>query len=187
MITSGSFVMETGNSFGAPASCRGKIRRLEAGASNRSNAGFHDDRPTRDHRLFRRNPRMISMLFAVIGTAYGAGDGATTFNLPDMRNRFPLGVSGSIPWHPPGEPPPSTWRTRTPLPVTAATRIPSPAAPPNPSAAIPRLSAGAISALTGTTGTTSPAPPAASETITMTVRPAVLFRLPSLFLTHIRL
>ena len=32
-----------------------------------------------------------SALYAVIGTAYGAGDGATTFNLPDMRGRFPLG------------------------------------------------------------------------------------------------
>jgi microcystin-dependent protein len=30
-------------------------------------------------------------LFDVIGTAYGAGDGSTTFNLPDMRGRFPLG------------------------------------------------------------------------------------------------
>lgn len=27
-------------------------------------------------------------LFAVIGTAYGAGDGATTFNLPDLRGEF---------------------------------------------------------------------------------------------------
>ena len=31
-------------------------------------------------------------LFAVIGTTYGAGDGSTTFNLPDMRGRVPLGV-----------------------------------------------------------------------------------------------
>ena len=31
-------------------------------------------------------------LFSVIGTTYGAGDGSTTFNLPDMRGRFPLGV-----------------------------------------------------------------------------------------------
>lgn len=31
-------------------------------------------------------------LFAVIGTTYGTGDGITTFNLPDMRGRFPLGV-----------------------------------------------------------------------------------------------
>lgn len=30
-------------------------------------------------------------LFTVIGTTYGAGDGATTFNLPDLRGRFPLG------------------------------------------------------------------------------------------------
>jgi len=35
-------------------------------------------------------------LFSVIGTAYGVGDGSTTFNLPDLRQRFPLGkaVSG---------------------------------------------------------------------------------------------
>lgn len=30
-------------------------------------------------------------LFTVIGTTYGAGDGVTTFNLPDLRGRFPLG------------------------------------------------------------------------------------------------
>lgn len=30
-------------------------------------------------------------LFAAIGTAYGVGDGSTTFNLPDLRQRFPLG------------------------------------------------------------------------------------------------
>lgn len=29
-----------------------------------------------------------SKLFAVFGTAYGAGDGATTFNLPDLRGEF---------------------------------------------------------------------------------------------------
>lgn len=36
-------------------------------------------------------------LFAVISTTYGAGDGSTTFNLPDLRQRFPLGkaVSGT--------------------------------------------------------------------------------------------
>lgn len=31
-------------------------------------------------------------LFALIGTTYGAGDGSTTFNLPDLRQRFPLGT-----------------------------------------------------------------------------------------------
>lgn len=30
-------------------------------------------------------------LFAVIGTTYGAGDGSTTFNLPNLVNRFPYG------------------------------------------------------------------------------------------------
>lgn len=30
-------------------------------------------------------------LYAAIGTAYGAGDGSTTFNLPDMRGRVPAG------------------------------------------------------------------------------------------------
>jgi len=34
-------------------------------------------------------------LFAVVGTTFGTGDGATTFNLPDYRGRSPLGVSGS--------------------------------------------------------------------------------------------
>ncbi len=31
-------------------------------------------------------------LFAVIGTTYGAGDGSTTFNLPDLRGRVPVGL-----------------------------------------------------------------------------------------------
>lgn len=30
-------------------------------------------------------------LFSTIGTTYGNGDGSTTFNLPDLRGRFPLG------------------------------------------------------------------------------------------------
>jgi len=31
-------------------------------------------------------------LFAVIGTAFGVGDGVATFNIPDMRGRLPLGA-----------------------------------------------------------------------------------------------
>lgn len=31
-------------------------------------------------------------LFAVIGTAFGSGDGSTTFNVPDMRESVPKGV-----------------------------------------------------------------------------------------------
>lgn len=32
-----------------------------------------------------------SVLFGVIGTTYGAGDGSTTFTLPDFRGRSPVG------------------------------------------------------------------------------------------------
>jgi microcystin-dependent protein len=34
-------------------------------------------------------------LFAAIGTAWGSGNGSTTFNLPDMRGLFLRGVDGS--------------------------------------------------------------------------------------------
>jgi microcystin-dependent protein len=34
-------------------------------------------------------------LFAVIGVTYGSGDGATTFNVPDLSGRVVLGVSQS--------------------------------------------------------------------------------------------
>lgn len=36
-----------------------------------------------EHRLFNR-----------VGTMYGGGDGATTFNVPDYRNRSPMGADG---------------------------------------------------------------------------------------------
>ena len=35
---------------------------------------------------------VYSELFAIIGTAWGAGDGSTSFNLPDLRNRMPVGA-----------------------------------------------------------------------------------------------
>lgn len=34
-------------------------------------------------------------LFAVIGTTFGAGDGSTTFNVPDLSGRVPLGASST--------------------------------------------------------------------------------------------
>lgn len=34
-------------------------------------------------------------LFGVLSTNYGTGDGSTTFNLPDLRQRFPLGKAAS--------------------------------------------------------------------------------------------
>jgi microcystin-dependent protein len=33
-----------------------------------------------------------SALFAVIGTLWGGGDGTTTFNVPDLRGKFPAGA-----------------------------------------------------------------------------------------------
>ena len=35
-------------------------------------------------------------LFAVINTIFGSGDGSTTFNLPDMRGRTPIGAGQSV-------------------------------------------------------------------------------------------
>jgi microcystin-dependent protein len=36
-----------------------------------------------------------SDLYGVIGTTYGAGDGSTTFNLPDLRGRVVVGYAAS--------------------------------------------------------------------------------------------
>lgn len=36
-----------------------------------------------------------SALFALIGTSFGAGDGTTTFNLPDLKGRVPVGRNAS--------------------------------------------------------------------------------------------
>jgi len=41
------------------------------------------------------NRTTYAALFAVIGTTYGAGDGSTTFNLPDLRQRVPVGKHSS--------------------------------------------------------------------------------------------
>lgn len=38
---------------------------------------------------------IYSVLFNVIGTTYGIGDGTTTFNVPNLVGRFPMGASGS--------------------------------------------------------------------------------------------
>ena len=36
-----------------------------------------------------------SALFAIVGTTYGAGDGASTFNLPDLQDNVAIGRSGT--------------------------------------------------------------------------------------------
>jgi microcystin-dependent protein len=41
------------------------------------------------------NRTTYATLFAAIGVAFGPGNGTTTFNLPDMRGRFPIGVAAS--------------------------------------------------------------------------------------------
>ncbi|MEN0045502.1 MAG: tail fiber protein [Bacteroidota bacterium] len=46
-----------------------------------------------DGREVRRD--FYADLFAMIGTNWGAGDGSTTFRLPDLRGQFLRGVSGS--------------------------------------------------------------------------------------------
>ena len=33
-----------------------------------------------------------SALFAIIGTTYGAGDGPSTFNLPDLQDNVAMGI-----------------------------------------------------------------------------------------------
>jgi len=38
---------------------------------------------------------IYSDLFAVVGTLYGSGDGSTTFNIPDIRGRTPVGYAAS--------------------------------------------------------------------------------------------
>ena len=36
-----------------------------------------------------------SALFAIVGTTYGAGDGSSTFNVPDLQDNLPVGKSNS--------------------------------------------------------------------------------------------
>jgi microcystin-dependent protein len=38
---------------------------------------------------------LYSLLFGAIGTNYGVGDGSTTFNIPDLRGRVPVGYAPS--------------------------------------------------------------------------------------------
>lgn len=43
------------------------------------------------------NRNTYAALFAVIGTAFGAGDGTATFNLPNLGGRMPMGQNGTYP------------------------------------------------------------------------------------------
>lgn len=41
---------------------------------------------------------IYAALFAIIGTTYGVGDNLTTFNIPDMRSRVPVGFDNPAAW-----------------------------------------------------------------------------------------
>lgn len=41
------------------------------------------------------NRTTYAALFAIIAVAYGAGDGSTTFNVPNLQQRFPLGKASA--------------------------------------------------------------------------------------------
>ena len=36
-----------------------------------------------------------SNLFSIIGTTYGSGDGSTTFNIPNLKGKVPVGLNSS--------------------------------------------------------------------------------------------
>jgi hypothetical protein len=55
-------------------------------------------------------------LFAVLGTTYGAGDGFSTFNLPDLRGRVPVGLGASADVNVLGENDGLAVASRTPVP-----------------------------------------------------------------------
>lgn len=42
------------------------------------------------------NRTTFAALFAVIGTTFGVGDGSTTFNVPDLRGRAPIGMGTGV-------------------------------------------------------------------------------------------
>ena len=54
-----------------------------------------------DGRLLSREEEDHSALFSLIGTTYG-GDGKTTFGVPDLRDRVPIGESAGRPRGVPG-------------------------------------------------------------------------------------
>lgn len=58
-------------------------------------------KPTVDAGWLELNGQEVSRedyanLFIIFGTTYGAGDGSTTFELPDLSDRFPMGQGGGV-------------------------------------------------------------------------------------------
>lgn len=88
----GDAYLDTGNAWAGPMNHSGSpLGSLKdyAGASDPPDPGW-----------LIANGRAVSRstyaaLFALIGTTYGSGNGSTTFNLPDTRQRVTLGVAAS--------------------------------------------------------------------------------------------
>lgn len=64
-------------------------------------------------------------LFSAIGTQYGVGDGSTTFNLPDIRGRVPVGLGPHADVDTLGENDGTTSTSRTPRHKTSVTTNPT--------------------------------------------------------------
>lgn len=72
------------------------VDALQARADNRVGEIVYFARNTAPTGWLKSNGAAVSRttyaaLFAKIGTTFGAGDGSTTFNLPDLRGEFPRG------------------------------------------------------------------------------------------------
>lgn len=59
------------------------------GAASAPNGWFLCDGSTKSRTTYAR-------LFGIIGTTFGAGDGSTTFTLPDLRGRFAIGDDATL-------------------------------------------------------------------------------------------
>src|SRR5690554_6863461 len=97
-----TFEKTTWNEGAAPGISAAELNRIEDGIWNAAPVGcvqMYAGSSEPDGWLFC-DGREVSRttyaeLFAVIGTTYGAGNGSTTFNLPDSRRQFPRGRAAS--------------------------------------------------------------------------------------------
>lgn len=68
---------------------------------------------------------LYPILFTAIGTLYGVGDGSTTFNLPNLKQKFPLGKADNGTGSTLGEVGGSIDHTHTADPPNTTTSVPS--------------------------------------------------------------
>ena len=100
-ISSGSSAIaaETSRAQAAEASLASTINTVSGGAATSSPTGIllpyaGSSAPTGWLLCYGQavSRTTYAGLFAVVGTTYGIGDNSTTFNLPDLRGRIPVGV-----------------------------------------------------------------------------------------------